>query len=81
MSLQVFLLYLPFFQNLLAEDDIVFLILNKNETPISIDLNRFKELNLIGKTFQNVLKDEAFEWQETLKLSKKGSYIFSSTPK
>mgnify|MGYP003307462589 FL=1 len=65
----------------IKKDDIVFLILNKNETPISIDLNRFKELNLIGKTFQNVLKDEAFEWQETLKLSKKGSYIFSSIPK
>lgn len=65
----------------IKKDEIVFLILNKNETPISIDLNRFKELNLKGKKFQNVLTDEAFKWQETLKLSKKGSYIFSSTPK
>ena len=65
----------------IKKDEIVFLILNKNETPISIDLNRFKELNLKGKKFQNVLTDEAFKWQGTLKLSKKGSYIFSSTPK
>ncbi|MGB1371405.1 MAG: cyclomaltodextrinase C-terminal domain-containing protein, partial [Flavobacteriaceae bacterium] len=63
------------------EDEIVFLILNKNEKPVSVDLNRFKELNFNGKTFQNVLTKEVFMWQDTLRLPKKGSYIFSLTPK
>ena len=62
------------------EDDIAFLILNKNETPISVDLNRFKELNFNGKTFQNVLTKEIFIWQDSLRLAKKGSYIFSLVP-
>ena len=62
------------------EDDIAFLILNKNETPISVDLNRLKELNFNGKTFQNVLTKEIFIWQDSLRLAKKGSYIFSLVP-
>ena len=60
------------------ENDIVFLILNKNKKPVTIDLRRFKELNLIGNKFQNILSNETFLWQETLKLNKEGSYIFSS---
>ena len=60
------------------ENDIVFLILNKNKKPVTIDLRRFKELNLIGMKFQNILSNETFLWQETLKLNKEGSYIFSS---
>ena len=63
------------------EDEIAFLILNKNEKPVSVDLNRFKELNFNGKTFQNVLTNEVFMWQDTLRLPKKGSYIFSLVPK
>ena len=62
------------------EDEIAFLILNKNEKPVSIDLNRFKELNFNGKTFQNVLTKEVFIWQDSLRLAKKGSYIFSLAP-
>ena len=60
------------------ENDIVFLILNKNKKPVTIDLRRFKELDFIGKKFQNILSNETFLWQETLKLNKEGSYIFSS---
>jgi hypothetical protein len=60
------------------ENNIVFLILNKNKKPVSIDLRRFKELNLMDKKFQNILTNETFLWQETLKLNKEGSYIFSS---
>ena len=60
------------------ENDIVFLILNKNKKPVTIDLRRFKELDLTGKKFQNILSNETFLWQETLKLNKEGSYIFSS---
>jgi len=63
------------------EDDVAFLILNKNDTPVSVDLKRFKELNLNEKSFQNVLTKEVFLWQDTLNLPKKGSYIFSSFPK
>ena len=59
------------------DDEIVFLILNKNDKLISIDLARFDELNLEGKTFQNIFNDEYFTWNKTLKLSEPGTYIYN----
>ena len=59
------------------DEEIVFLILNKNENLTSIDLSRFDELNLEGKTFQNIFNDEYFTWNKTLNLSEPGTYIYS----
>jgi len=64
----------------ILKDDTSILILNKNETPVTLDLSRFKELNFNGKTFQSVLTKEVFMWQDSLILPKKGSYIFSLVP-
>ena len=60
------------------EDEIVVLILNKNQAPMSLDLNRFKELNLEGKIFKNVISKDEFVWDKTLDFEQNGSYIFSS---
>ena len=59
------------------DDEIVFLKLNKNDNLTSIDLERFDELNLEGKTFQNIFNDEYFIWNKTLNLSEPGTYIFN----
>jgi len=61
----------------ILKDDISFLILNKNENSVTLDLSRFEELNLSGKTFQNVLTNDSFTWKASLELPKKGSYIFN----
>ena len=52
------------------EDEIVVLILNKNQAPMSLNLDRFKELNLEGKTFKNVISKDEFIWGKTLGLNK-----------
>ena len=45
---------------------------------MSLNLDRFKELNLEGKTFKNVISKDDFIWGKTLNLEQNGSYIFST---
>jgi len=59
-------------------DETIVHIINKNDKPISIDLNRFKEVGLQGKTLKNILTDEKILWNKTLELSKKGSIILTT---
>ena len=61
----------------LAHTHVGYLKLNKNDNLTSIDLERFDELNLEGKTFQNIFNDEYFIWNKTLNLSEPGTYIFN----
>lgn len=58
--------------------EVVMHIINKNESPVELDLTRFKELQLEGKRFRNITEDYSFEWNDTFKLDKRGSYIFST---
>ncbi|MCI2228216.1 glycoside hydrolase family 13 protein [Polaribacter sp. MSW13] len=53
-------------------------ILNKNEQPITIDLNRFTEVGLEGKTLKNVISGESFVWANEIKLTQKGSIILTT---
>lgn len=53
-------------------------IINKNDKPISIDLKRFKEVGLEGKTLKNIITGEAFLWKDAIQLSEKGSVILST---
>jgi hypothetical protein len=53
----------------MQDDEVVVLLLNKNETSKSIDLHRFEELNLEGKSFSNLHSDEVFTWGESLQLN------------
>jgi neopullulanase len=60
------------------ENETVIHIINKNELPITLDLERFKELNLEGKKLRNILSDTTFIWEKEMVLQAKGSYIFST---
>lgn len=62
----------------IKDDETIVHIINKNEQPITIDLKRFSEIGLEGKTLKNILTDEKMTWDKTLALSKKGSLIFTT---
>jgi len=62
----------------IKDDEIVVHIINKNDKPITIDLNRFKEIGLKGTTLKNLLTGENFIWNHTIQLSEKGSVIFAT---
>ena len=61
----------------LLNDEIVVLILNKNESA-KVDLSIYKELNLNGEKFKNILTGEAFIWDKELTLNQKGAYLFTT---
>lgn len=60
------------------EDETVIYILNKNETPIRIDLTRFDEVGLNSKKVKNIISGKELIWGNTLKLEQKGSLLFST---
>ncbi|HEY9169371.1 MAG TPA: glycoside hydrolase family 13 protein [Lutibacter sp.] len=62
----------------IKNDEIVTVILNKNENPISLNLNRFEEVGLIGKPVKNIISDETFTWENSLKMNKKGVVILTT---
>lgn len=59
-------------------DETVVHIINKNEKPITIDLKRYAEINLTGKTLTNVITDEKFIWNNDIELKEKGSIILTT---
>jgi glycosidase len=61
----------------MLNDEIVVLILNKNESA-KVDLSIYKELNLNGKKFKNILSGEDFIWDNELNLNQKGAYLFTT---
>ncbi|NVJ88838.1 MAG: glycoside hydrolase family 13 protein [Flavobacteriaceae bacterium] len=58
--------------------EIVVHIINKNEKPITIDLNRYKEIGLTGKTLKNIITGEEFNWGKEIKLNHKGSIVLTT---
>jgi len=59
-------------------DEMVAVILNKKEQPISLNLNRFEEVGLTGKSVKNIISNETFTWENSLKLNKKGVVILTT---
>ena len=59
-------------------DEIVVHIINKNDKPITLDLNRYSEIGLEGKTVKNIMTGETMVWENELKLNDKGSIIFTT---
>ena len=53
-------------------------IINKNEEPITIDLNRYEEVGLNGKTIKNIITEETFVWQDKIILKERGSLLLST---
>jgi len=60
------------------DDETVIHIINKNNIPIKLDLNRFKELGLKGKLVKNVITDCQFFWGDNMLFEEKGSVILST---
>ncbi|NNK39501.1 MAG: alpha-amylase, partial [Winogradskyella sp.] len=50
----------------IADDETVVLILNKNDKPIQLDLDRFSELGLDAKQMRNVISKETVSWSTSL---------------
>ena len=61
-----------------SEDETVVLILNKNENPITLDLERYAEIGLDGKTLRNVISDETIIWKDTITLNAKGVTLLTT---
>lgn len=59
-------------------DETVVHIINKNEKPITIDLKRYAEMNLKGKTLTNVITGEPFTWGDDIEFKEKGSIILTT---
>lgn len=59
-------------------DETVVLILNKNEEPITLDLERYTEIGLDGKTLKNIISDESIIWKDSIKLNEKGCIILTT---
>ena len=62
----------------IKNDKIVAVILNKNEQPISLDLSRFEEVGLAGKTVKNIITGETFIFENDLHINSKGVLLFST---
>ena len=62
----------------MIEDEVVVLILNKNKNPITLDLNRYEEIGLKGKTLKNIVTGEDFIWNDTIELKEKGVLLLST---
>ena len=67
--------YVIFRQN---KNETVMLILNKNEKPFTLNLQRFKEMNLIGNRFKNILTSEEVILKNELQLKDNGVLILSN---
>lgn len=62
----------------ILNDEVVVNIINKNETPIKLDLNRYSEIGLEGKTLKNIITGEKFIWENEIELKKKGNITFTT---
>jgi glycosidase len=62
----------------LLDNEIATVILNKNEKSIDLDLSRFEEIGLQGKTVKNIITEEEFTWFNSLKLNSKGIIILTT---
>jgi len=60
------------------EGETVVHIINKNNEPISLDLKRFEEVGLHGKTLKNILTNETFVWEDEIILNERGSLLLST---
>jgi len=59
------------------KDETVMLILNKNEKPYTLNLERFNEMNLIGNTFKNILTSEEVILKNELQLKDNGVVLLT----
>lgn len=59
-------------------DEIVTVILNKNEEPLELELNRFEEIGLNGKKVKNLISEKEITWKESMKIDAKGILMLTT---
>ena len=62
----------------IIEDEVVVLMLNKNEEPITIDLKRYAEIGLEGKKLNNVITGESFTWGDAITFKSRGVILLTT---
>ncbi|OYX27171.1 MAG: alpha-amlyase [Flavobacteriales bacterium 32-35-8] len=62
----------------MAENETVIHIINKNQTPIKLDLKRFEEVGLRGKMVKNIINGEQFIWEDSIAINSKGSILLTT---
>lgn len=60
------------------DDETVVHIINKNDNPYTLDLKRYDEMGLNGKTLKNIITGEDVVWGDEMTLTEKGSYILTT---
>jgi glycosidase len=64
----------------MLDQETVIHIINKNENITKLDITRFEEIGLKGKTVKNMITGEHFIWDDNLILQEKGSIILTTKP-
>jgi glycosidase len=59
-------------------NEVVIVILNKNEKSFKLDLKRFDEIGLTNKKVKNIISGKDFTWENELKLDAKGITILTT---
>ncbi|MCL5245958.1 glycoside hydrolase family 13 protein [Cellulophaga sp. 20_2_10] len=62
----------------ILNDNVVTIILNKNKEAYQLDLSRFQEIGLKGKTVTNINTKESFVWKDSLLLQNEGATILTT---
>lgn len=62
----------------ILDDEVVVLILNKNKEPITLDLNRYEEIGLKGKTLKNIISGDDFQWSDKITLKERGVTLMTT---
>ncbi|SFW30252.1 glycoside hydrolase family 13 protein [Cellulophaga fucicola] len=62
----------------ILNDEIVTIILNKNESPYQLDLSSFSEIGLSNKKVTNISTKQSFIWKDSLLLPTKGATILTT---
>jgi glycosidase len=60
------------------KDETVVMILNKSNEPLTIDLKRYTEMGLDGKTLRNVISGENFVWGNSITFNQRGVTILTT---
>jgi glycosidase len=60
------------------EEHMSILILNKNDRPVTLNMNRFREMNILGKQFKEVFSEAEVTLSEELSLTKKGVLLLTN---
>ena len=63
------------------KDETLVCILNKNSEPKDLELQRFEEMELNGKTLSNIITGDEVKWNDTIRLNDQGVLLLTTKHK